>query len=374
MRWTFEKAFYGKKDKLSVRNIKQFLVQGFCPIPNTLFEGYYKTVYRVGDHDGVCSRIERPFPDAVTVQKPEGRFALHFSGGYDSSLLAKLYDSEDVDYIHFVGSESPKARALAASLKGTLHEMTLTPEVFIETAEKILPQLREPYPFNDVVFAYVASEKAKELGHTLVLTGDGGDPVFGGYNVGIDSGEAVDIWKSLEPHRLLGVETFQPLMHSVLEAWSKTTLSARERTKDKLFLRNYFRELGMPEEVVTQRKVPWAGSLGIREDTKVNDHMNAAIDASDHRWITEFTFPTPPATALLFRQYGLVKWLEANYKKELDKAEVSELAAAVRRVNAADELEARRKRRKAQVKSLIPPFMLQAVQGVRRRRVIRRTV
>lgn len=39
MRWTFEKAFYGKKDRLSVRNIKQFLAQGYCPIPNTLFEG-----------------------------------------------------------------------------------------------------------------------------------------------------------------------------------------------------------------------------------------------------------------------------------------------------------------------------------------------
>lgn len=147
---------------------------------------------------------------------------------------------------------------------------------------------------------------------------------------------------------------------------------AARADEGKLFLRRYFRELGMPEEVITQTKVPWAGSLGIREDTKVNDHMNAAIDASDHRWITQFTFPTPPATALLFRQYGLVKWLEANYKKKLHKAEVGELSVAVRQVNAADELDARRKRRKAQVKSLIPLFMLQAVQAVRRRRAIRR--
>ncbi len=172
------RSFTASRAGSSLPNIKQFLAQGCCPIPQTLFEGYYKGVYRVGDYDSLYTRIEKPFPDAVIAQKPEGRFAMHFSGGYDSALLAKLYDGKEVDYIHFVGPDSPKARALAATLKGELHEITVTPERFIQTAETILPQLREPHAFHDVVFAYIASEKAKQLGHTLIVTGDGGDGVF----------------------------------------------------------------------------------------------------------------------------------------------------------------------------------------------------
>jgi len=369
MYWTFEKVFYGKKSGLSVPNVKQFLARGYCPIPHTLFAGYYKAVHRVGDHDQLASRIEKPFPDAVTVQKPEGRFAMHFSGGYDSSLLAQLYDGPDVDYLHLVGPETPKARILAATLKGKMHELTVTADDFIEAAEALTPQMREPYAFNDVVFAYIASRKAKELGHTLVLTGDGGDPVFGGYNVGIDSGESADIWKTLEPHRILGLKSFQPLMHSILDAWSRTTVPLEERKKDKLFLRRYLQGLGMPEEIVMQKKIPWAGSLGIRNDQKVSDHMQAAIDASDYRWITEFTYPTPPVIGLQFRQYELVKHLEAAYKSKLDQAETERLRQEVRQLNAVDDAAAERARRKAQLKSLIPPILLKATERMRRRPV-----
>jgi asparagine synthetase B (glutamine-hydrolysing) len=372
MYWTFEKVFYGERNDVSVSNVKQFLAQGYCPIPYTLFEGHFKAVHRVGDHDKLASRIEKPFPDAIIAQKPEGRFAMHLSGGYDSALLAQLYDGPNVDYLHLIGPETPKARILAATLKGTLHELTVTAEAFIEAAETLIPQMREPYAFNDVVFAYIASRKAKELGHTLVLTGDGGDPVFGGYNVGIDSGESADIWKTLEPHRILGLESFQPLMHTILDTWSKTTVPPQERKKDKLYLRRYLRELGMPQEIVMQQKVPWAGSLGIRDDQKVIDHMQAAIDASDYRWISGFTYPTPPVIGLQFRQYELVKHLEAAYKRKLDKAEIDKFSQDVRQLNAIDEATAQKAKRKAQLKSLIPPLALRAAEGVRRRRAIKR--
>ncbi len=371
MYWTFEKVFYGKKNALSVPNVKQFLARAFNPIPHTLFDGYYKAVHRVGDHNQLAARIEKPFPDAIIAQKPEGRFALHFSGGYDSSLLAQLYDGPDVDYIHLIGPETPKARILAATLKGKLHELTVTADVFIEAAEALVPQMREPYAFNDVVFAYIASRKAKELGHTLILTGDGGDPVFGGYNVGIDTGESADIWKTLEPHRVLGLESFQPLMHTILDTWSKTTIPLEDRKKDKLFLRRYLQGLGMPEEIVMQKKVPWAGSLGMRDDQKVNDHMQATIEASDYRWITEFTYPTPPVIGLQFRQYEVVKHLEAAYKKKLEKAEIEKLRQEIRQLNAADEAAAERARRKARLKSVIPPILIQATGRLRGRRAAR---
>lgn len=361
--WSYKKVFYGKKEGLNLKTIKQFLAKGYYLIPYTLFEGYYKAVYKVGDHDSIYAKIEKPFPDAIIAQKPKGRFAMHFSGGLDSALLAKLYDSEDVDYIHLKGPESEKARVLAATLKGKLHEIELTPELFIKTADEIVPRLSEPYTFEDNIYVYVAGLKAKELGHNLIVCGDGGDETFGGWTVnmhGEDAGESIGVWKTIDPDMLLGLDSFQPLMHTALADWSKTTLSPDQVTPDKQFLRDYLKELGLPEVITEQKKIGWAGSLGMRDNETVINHMETVITESDYRWIREFTFPSKPRTRFLFRQYQLVKWLEANYKEKLDKAEVLEITERIREMNAQDEKQARHDGSREFFRQLFPPLLLKA--------------
>jgi hypothetical protein len=371
MDWSFERVFYGNKEGLNLRSMWDFLMRGFYPIPNTLFHGYYRAVYRVGDHDSLYSRIDRPFPDALLVQRPEGKIAMHFSGGFDSSIVAKLYDREDVDYIHFTGPESYKARALAATLKGTLHEIQITPELFLREADELMPRMAEPYTFEDVVYCYIASKKARELGHMIIVTGDGGDWVLGGYNVGAGSADApaADIWKTLEPNRLLGLKTLQPLGHQVLDQWSQTTLAPQDRTPAKQFARRYCRELGMPEEIVNQQKVPWAGSHGIRTHPQVLARLAAAVDQSDYRWIREFAFPRTPLVDLAFRQYGLVRWLQANYKPHLDAAEIREFSRQVRDLNAREGRIASVRRRKETVKQYCPPVAVQFANRLKGRLV-----
>jgi asparagine synthetase B (glutamine-hydrolysing) len=294
MSWTFERVFYGHKDGLNVKAIYAYLSQGYYPIPLMLFDGYYRAVYRTGDHDRLYAQISKPFPDALEVQRPQGKFTLHLSGGFDSSILAKFYDRQDADYIHFTGPESPKARALAATLQGTLHEIQITPELFIREADELCPRLVEPYAFEDIVYAYIASKKAKELGHRLVLTGDGGDWVFGGYLVGPNSQLAADIWKTLEPHRVLGLETSAPLAHEMLELWSRASLDEKERAVDKSFASRYCKELGLPDEIVTQHKTPWSGTLGIQQSETVTRHAQKVVDESDYQWIRRFEFVMPP--------------------------------------------------------------------------------
>ncbi|MBN1353773.1 MAG: hypothetical protein JW994_03785, partial [Candidatus Omnitrophica bacterium] len=309
MSWSFRKEFYGKKERLRMDSIRAFLKVGYYFLPYTLFHGYYRAVYRTGDHDGIYKKIKRPFPDALIAQKPSSKFALHLSGGIDSSLLAKLYDRKDADYIHFKGPESERARALAVTLKGRFHEIEITKEEFIKTADEIIPLLSEPYPYHDIIFAYVASKKAKELGHNLIVAGDGGDGIFGGAHTGPYSRKSFVIWKTIDPDTLLGLETLQPYMHTALYTWSKTTLTPHETGRNKLFASAYCRELGMPEKITKQIKVPWAGSLGIREDKNITSHMRHVIDSSEYNWIREFKFYKEPNTGLLFRQYSLVKWL-----------------------------------------------------------------
>lgn len=358
MKWQFKKEFYGRKEGLDIAHMRQFLELGYYYIPYTLFKGYYKAVCITGDHDGLYSRMDRPFPDAVIAQNPNRKFALHFSGGFDSSLIAKLYDREDVDYIHLIGSESEKARVLAATLKGKLHEIKITAQDFISTADEIIPLLREPYPYNDVVLAYIASRKARELGHNLILTGDGGDVAFGGFNVGPGTAESVDIWKTLEPNKLLDLETLQPLMHAALLDWSKTTLKPEEITQAKPFLRSYLRELGLPEAIVDQKKVPWAGSIGMRNNPDVVKHMNDIVENSSYSWIKKFKFSTPPKIDLLFRQYSLVKWLEKNYKERTEKYELSLWLKEIEKLNRLCSQAIGRHKVGRLAKNLLPPVVL----------------
>jgi asparagine synthetase B (glutamine-hydrolysing) len=367
MNWTFERVFYGSKEGLNLRSIWAFLMRGFYPIPQTLFHGYYRAVYRVGDHDSLYARIAKPFPDAILAQRPEGKLAIQLSGGFDSSIMAKLYDREDVDYIHFTGPESYKARALAKTLKGTLHEIQITPELFLREADELMPLLAEPYTFEDVVYCYIASKKARELGHDTIVTGDGGDWVFGGYNVGSGSADApsADIWKTIEPNRLLGLKTLQPLGHQVLDQWSQTTLQPPEKTPTKQFARRYCRELGMPEEIVTQQKVPWAGSHGIRTNPQVLAHLTDVVARCDYYWIREFAFPQKPVIDLAFRQYGLVKWLQANHKPRLTASELQDLSQQVREFNAREGKVASAYRRKETMKRYCPPVALPAMHRMR---------
>ena len=364
MQWTFEKTFFGNKGPLNLKQVKTYLANGYCQIPYTRVEGYYKAVCRVGDHDSLYAQVQKPFPDELIAQKPQGKFALLLSGGYDSAILAKLYDRPDVDYIHFTGPESDKARALVDTLQGTLREIQVTPEKFIEAADAIVGRFIEPYAYEDVVFAYIASQKAKELGHTLVVAGDGGDGVLGGYSTGPYSRKSLMAWKTIEPNRLLGLQTLQPFLHSGPYAWSKATLDPREVARDKRFARRFCRELGMPEIVTEQKKVPWAGSIGIREDQKIFGHMQAVVQASDYRWLTEFDFPTPPRPALLFRQYSLVKWLEANWGTKPTQHESRAIRERIDQLDAADREQARRARMKERIRRLVPPLAIEVSRKI----------
>ncbi|UCG56760.1 MAG: hypothetical protein JSU70_18075 [Phycisphaerales bacterium] len=369
MTWTFKRVFYGRGEGLNLQAIRDFLYRGYYYIPHTLLEGYHRAVYRVGEHDSIYGRIEKPFPDALIAQKPQGKFALHLSGGFDSAILAKLYDGPDADFIHATGPESRKARALASELKGTLHEYTVTPEAFITAADELIPLMAEPYPFDDVVFSYLASKKAKQLGHNLIVAGDGGDSILGGFHIGPYSNKAVCAWKTIEPSRLLGLDTLQPFMHTALYAWSKATLGPREVGVDKMFARRYCKELGMPDEVISQRKGAWGGSLGITNTKAVTTHMKTVVDNSDYRWIREFRFPSKPRPDLLFRQYGLTKWLRVNYKERLDGAELSGLLEKVRALNKLTKRQIAREF----AEQLRPPAVARVIRRFTYRRARRRT-
>ena len=68
------------------------------------------------------------------------------------------------------------------------------------------------------------------------------------------------------------------------------------------------------------------------DNEKAVSHMKSVVENSCYAWITDFQFFGKPRNYVLFRQYGLVKWLEANYKARLDAREIQDFTRQVRDV------------------------------------------
>jgi asparagine synthase (glutamine-hydrolysing) len=193
--------------------LDEYLAYGWVPTPHTLFTGVSKLpaahvlVYEDGQistkrywelpftptcHDDEATAIERTrelLKEAVQVrlmsEVPLGAF---LSGGVDSSIVVGLMSSvmaqpvktfsigfEEDDY-----SELPYARQVARHFGTEHHEFFVRPELV-----SVLPQLvwayDEPFADSSMLPTYYVSKLARE--HvTVVLTGDGGDEIFGGYN------------------------------------------------------------------------------------------------------------------------------------------------------------------------------------------------
>ncbi|MFL5700619.1 MAG: asparagine synthase (glutamine-hydrolyzing), partial [Ktedonobacteraceae bacterium] len=192
--------------------LDEYLTYLCVPAPNTLFNGIFKLpaahilVYEDGQistrrywelpfiptcQDDEATAIERTralLQEAVEVrlmsEVPLGAF---LSGGVDSSVVVGLMSQvmsrpvktfsigfEEDDY-----SELPYARQVAKHF-GTDHcEFLVRPDLIA-----VLPQLvwayDEPFADASMLPTYYVSKLARE--HvTVVLTGDGGDEIFGGY-------------------------------------------------------------------------------------------------------------------------------------------------------------------------------------------------
>jgi len=113
----------------------------------------------------------------------------YLSGGIDSSLIAILasrFDPANADAFHGKFTchpgydESAYAETAAASAGKTLHQVDITAGDFIDNFERVVYHLDHPIAgpgsFPQFMVAKLAAERVK-----VVLGGQGGDEIFGGY-------------------------------------------------------------------------------------------------------------------------------------------------------------------------------------------------
>jgi asparagine synthase (glutamine-hydrolysing) len=121
----------------------------------------------------------------LIAEVPLGAF---LSGGLDSStvvaVMSRLKQEPVKTFsVGFAGpvshNELPYARALAQHYGTEHHEFLVKPNI-VETVQEIVRYADEPFGISSAVPTYLLAKAARE--HvTVVLTGDGGDEMFGGY-------------------------------------------------------------------------------------------------------------------------------------------------------------------------------------------------
>ena len=114
---------------------------------------------------------------------------ISLSGGLDSSILAYYLKGKKITSISviakdFLATDLTYCQMIAKNFDFTLYLKTVTTEELLKGIEETIKILKI---FNDIeirnaIVMYIALSTAKEKGFTSIITGDGADELFAGYN------------------------------------------------------------------------------------------------------------------------------------------------------------------------------------------------
>ncbi len=209
--------------KINLDALSNYFKYNFIPAPQTIYNNIYKllpgtliTFYESGkekshvfwdplkivqeginlrerqsyDDKRVIDDLEELLKDSVkrrmVADVPLGAF---LSGGVDSSIVAAIMQSLSSRPIktYSIGfeekgfNEAEHARAVAQHLKTDHHELILSPQDVVSIVPQMPKYFDEPFADASQIPTYLVSKLARES-VKVVLSGDGGDELFAGYN------------------------------------------------------------------------------------------------------------------------------------------------------------------------------------------------
>lgn len=190
-----------------------YLMLGYVPTPMAIFAGVRKleagqtlrwkprvgcelrkywwpptevTNSETADFEALGHLIDKVTEDHLMADVPIGVF---LSGGLDSTLiassLAKLNTNVQALTIGYPDApeedEAPIAERTARFLGISIDRLDLNRESTVSYIDSAFAALDEPLGFSAIISQTAISSAAHEAGLKVVLSGDGGDEVFGGY-------------------------------------------------------------------------------------------------------------------------------------------------------------------------------------------------
>ncbi len=219
--------------------------------------------------------------------------ALAFSGGIDSSFLAFLSKDEDVEYMVVGLPDSHDimwAEHAAELLNIPVEKIILDEDEVVESAI-VLSELLETDSILVISFELPLFFIARETEKRYVITGQGADELFGGYNrygkmekeelernMEKDLEELIQrgILRDRKIARYFGKELITPYLSEKFIMWSKNYSAAERRGADgKFLLRDMAEKSGLPSELTTKKKKAAQYGSGIMKVLK--KHRNETI-------------------------------------------------------------------------------------------------
>ena len=145
------------------------------------FNGSYQTAL-----DDLDKLLSRSVNDQMIADVPIGAF---LSGGIDSSLIVALMQKVSGKQVNTYSisfddkryDESEYAESVAEYLGTNHHTRKITSEDLLNTVKKIPKIYDEPFSDSSQIPSYLVSQFASN-DVKVILTGDGADELFGGYN------------------------------------------------------------------------------------------------------------------------------------------------------------------------------------------------
>ncbi len=268
LKWLLKRIDFAKEPNVDA--LYWYLQLGYIPAPYTAFEHIYKlepghllrfdgesistesfyqlkqpgSIFR--DYYEAKKHVEQALHDSVEHHLiSDVPVATFLSGGLDSALVTAVAKQFNSDIIAFTVSfpdslqdETKEARETARWL-GVRHEVIpLTTDSFTELSMQVLGHLDEPFAdYSIIAEALVCRETAKHV--KVVLSGDGGDELWGGYLRYNAYATIVKYGWVLKPFRFIGNLLPEASRTTSLSYW---TLRIRKLFKavDSDFVRVWF--------------------------------------------------------------------------------------------------------------------------------------
>ncbi len=145
------------------------------------------------DHKVILGELNQLLVRSITSSIPDKRFGILFSGGVDSTLIAKVCKDNKADFICYTSALEERgmteaddliyARKAAKALKLKIKTKTIGLDETEDYIRMILKILKEPNVVKVGVAlpVYIAMEAAKEDKIGIMFSGLGSEEIFAGY-------------------------------------------------------------------------------------------------------------------------------------------------------------------------------------------------
>lgn len=138
--------------------------------------------------DGLEERLQRAVDLRLRADVPVGAY---LSGGLDSSLITSLIQRSDSSPLQTFSirfedeafDETPQQRLMAKRLATTHHEVYVRDEDIAANLVSVVRHCETPLLRTSPVPLFMLSERVRDAGMKVVLTGEGADELFAGYSI-----------------------------------------------------------------------------------------------------------------------------------------------------------------------------------------------